>query len=122
MTSPLIKLIGKDLKKALPKAGATEAATLIRVTPGTRTAGSLSAGTNPTTTSVPCLGYIVTERREKVGDTRVEARDRIVALLGESLGGERPRTRDRITIDGATMPVVDTEGSPALWICLCRGA
>lgn len=120
MSSPLIKLVGKALNQALPSAGVTEAATLIRVTSGARTAGNLAGGTNPSSAPVPCLGFVSNEKRQKVGATSVESRDRIVCLLGETLGGQVPTSKDRITIDGATQPIIDLEGSAALWICLCR--
>lgn len=121
MSTGLDKIVGNALKAALPAAKVTEAATLIKVAAGVRTGGAISAGTNPTSTSYPCQGRVVTTKREKIGGTLVEKQDRIVLLLGETLSGQRPTSKDRITIDGATQPIVDVEGSPAAWVCLCRG-
>lgn len=119
MTSPLVKQIAGILGTALPAAGVTESATLIRSVAGTRTPGALSSGTNPTTTSYACKGFVSTERKDKIGETLVESTDRVVCILGASLP-VRPSANDRVTIDGKTQPVIDLEGSDAVWTLLLR--
>jgi hypothetical protein len=119
MTSPLVKKIASALNSALPSAGVTESATLIRSIAGTRTPSSLVDGTNATTTSYACKGFVSTERHAKIGETLVETTDRVVCLVGASLP-VTPLAKDKITIDGATQRIVDLEGSPAMWTCLCR--
>ena len=118
MTTPLVKQIAAIVKRELPKAGATEAATLHRVTAGTRTAGSLIDGTNPTETALACKGFVSTTKRERIGGTLVESGDRIVVLIG--LGDIEPRVKDAITIDSTRQRIVSIEGNAAAWTCLCR--
>lgn len=119
MTSPLVTKIAGILNSALPAAGITEAATLTRSVPAARTPGSLADGANPTTTSYACKAFVSSERHERVGETLVESTDRIVCIVGASLP-VTPKNGDRVTLDGKTQPIVDFEGSPAMWTCLCR--
>ncbi|RPH64982.1 MAG: hypothetical protein EHM89_00135 [Acidobacteria bacterium] len=117
-----LALIKQAVGSALSSAGMTKAATLIRVTPGTRTVGQPSAGTNPTTTSVTCQGLVKSTTKEKIGGTLVEKTDRVVMLFGSSLGDVAPATKDRITIEGLTQNVVGVDRDPAgaVFECLCR--
>lgn len=119
MTTKHITKIAGILKTAFPSAGLTESATLIRSVPGARTAGALASGTNPTTTSYPCKGFVDHEKHERVGDTLVESTDRIVCILGASLP-VKPSANDKVNIDGKTQPVIDFEGTPAMWTLLLR--
>lgn len=120
MTTSLVKLVAKAVNKGLTQARAVESATLTRLTPGTRTPGSLASGTNPTTTSYACKGFVSNERHDKIGDTLVESTDRVVCIVGDSLS-VTPSANDRVAIDSKTQPVVDFEGTPALWTLLLRG-
>lgn len=119
MTSPLVTKIAAILNQALPAAGITEAVTFVKVTPGTRTSGAVSSGTNPTTTSYSCKGFVSTEKHEKIGGTLVEKTDKVVSILGASLAAT-PTSNDKVTIGGVTLRVIDLQGSPALWTLLCR--
>ena len=118
MTTPLVKQIASIVKRELPKAGATESATLHRVTAGTRTAGSLIDGTHPTESDLPCKDFVSTTKRERIGGTLVGTGDRIVVLIG--LGTVEPRAKDAITIDSTRQRIVSIEGNAAAWTCLCR--
>ena len=118
MTTPLVKKIAAIVKRELPKAGATEAATLHRVTPGTRTAGSLIDGTNATESDTACKGFVSTTKRDRIGGTLVESGDRVVVLIG--LGTVEPRVKDGITINSTRQRIVSIEGHAAAWTCLCR--
>lgn len=118
MTTRLVKQIAGIVARELPKAGATEAATLHRVSPGARTAGNLSGGTNPTETTVACKGLVATTNRDRIGGTEVESTDRVVVLVG--LGAVEPALRDGVTIAGKRDRIVGIEGSAAAWTLLCR--
>lgn len=118
MTSPLVKMIGSALNQALPRAGATEVATFLRMTPGAY-GSTVSAGTSPTPTPYPCNALVSNEKHEKIGDTLVEKTDSIVCILGASLA-VTPTTPSKVTIGGVAMRVIDFEGSPAAWKLLCR--
>lgn len=120
MTSPLIKKIGGILASALPAAGITEAATLIRSTAGARTPGSVIDGPALTTTSYTCKGFVSTEKLDSIDGTLVEKDDRVVCLLGKTLA-VTPRSSDRITIDGKTQNVEAVQGTAAIWTLLLRG-
>ena len=118
MTTPLVKQIAKAVKSALVGAKAVESATLLRTTPGSRTVGNLGGGTNPTTTSYPCKGFVSDEQHKKIGGTLVDTTHAIICVLG--LGELVPTSNDRVTIDSKTYAIVDLQGSPALWTLLCR--
>lgn len=120
MTTPLVKLISKAVNKGLTQAKAAESATLVKVTAGTRTAGSLASGTNASETSYPCKGFDDNEKHERIGETLVDSTHRVICLVGDSLGGQIPASTDKVTIAGVTLPIVDVEGSPAMWTCLCQ--
>lgn len=116
--SKIARLVGKELKKA----GMTLPATLVVVTPGTRTAGSLTAGTNPTETSVTCRGLVITWKRALLGATLVQTGDRVVMLFGAFLGASVPKVGDKITIEGVTSRILDIDRDPAsaAYSCLTR--
>jgi hypothetical protein len=118
MTTRLVKQIARAVKQGLVGAGAVEAATLVRYTPGARADGNLAGGTNPTSTNYACNGFVSNEVHRKIGGTLVDQTHLVVCLVG--LGDTVPTTNDRVTIGGRTYPVVDAEGSPALWKVLCR--
>jgi len=120
MASPTLRMISKAVAKGLSQAKLLESATLIVVTPGTRTPGAVSAGTQPTETAVSCQGMVETERVDRVGETEVTKQDRVVKLVGYSLGNVVPKPNDRVTIAGVTSRVVDLDGSIVMWTLLAR--
>lgn len=80
-------------------------ATLVKTTPGTRTAGDPTSGTNPTSASYPCRGMVSDYRvSTKPGDGQVAVFDKSIMLLGDTISGGAivPTVNDRITIEGAT--------------------
>lgn len=120
------RIIARELPKALKQPGIVEstAATLIKVTPGTRTVGNPAGGTNPTTTSYAAKGFVSSKLTRRVGGTLVEANDRVVVLFGASIAsGQVPTTKDKITIEGKTQAIIDLDRDPAsaTYTCLCRG-
>lgn len=123
MPKPLAGGIAKLVLKGMKQAKMTMAATLTKVTTGTRTPGSVTAGTNPTEASFSALGFLPNVRKSKIGETLVEQGDRIVALFGKSIaGGQVPDTEDKVTIDGVTTRVVDAEvdAAKAVYTLLTR--
>ncbi|HSN29508.1 MAG TPA: hypothetical protein VLT45_24640 [Kofleriaceae bacterium] len=108
--------------RKLEASGAVKPATLVRLTPGTRTPGALSAGTNPTSTSYPCRGFATRTTRTTINGTLVEASDRVIALLAASLQGQVPRDGDQVTIESVTTRIVAVERDPfaAVYTCLTR--
>lgn len=114
-------VIAKAVRSGLKQAGMYKSATLIKSTAGSRTVGAETSGTNPTTTSYACEGFVTT-KLTKVAGTLVEQSDRVVVLLGDSLS-VTPATRDRITIESKTQNIVaiDRDPASATYVCLCRG-
>lgn len=86
-------------------------ATLIKSTPGTRTPGAISGGTNPTTTSYPCSGFVAEYSAYEIANSLAAVGDRRVVLLGATIAGGAvvPIPGDRITIGGETLTIV-TDG------------
>lgn len=82
-------------------------ATLIIVTPGTRTPNAQSAGTNPTEASYACKGWVKSFESSQIDGTLVKTDDRMIALIGGSIEGDKvPEPGHKITIEGATYRIV----------------
>lgn len=78
-------------------------ATLTRVTPGTRTSGQSTSGTNPTSDDYPCKGYVRSYSNSEVDGDRIRASDRIIGIYGDTLRDDAgdllvPLEGDRVTI------------------------
>lgn len=100
------------------------AATLIRVTPGTRTAGASTSGTNPSTASWSCRGFIDKQGKRRVAGGLEKSRIVWVVLIGDSIDGGStiPETDDRITIEGRSFQIsgpVDRDPAAAIYSCPC---
>jgi hypothetical protein len=84
-------------------------ATLAKSTPGTRTPGNLTGGTQPTEVSYPCKGFIDVTKDRFMGGTIVRAGSRIVVLIGDTIDGgtatSAPTPGDRITIEGTVWQI-----------------
>lgn len=103
------------------------AATLISVTAGTRTAGQLTGGTNPTTTSYTCRGFIDTQAVRFLDGTLVRDGTKVIVLIGDTInsGNTAPKPGDQITIEGATYVIaedgrVDRDPAAATYTCEVR--
>jgi len=100
-------------------------ATLTRVTPGIRTPGALTGGTNPTTASYPCRGFTDDYQAAEIDGELVHVGDRKVLLLGKTIGGGAvvPQPNDRVTIEGATFTLIRVTRDPAAatFVCQARG-
>ena len=101
--------------QSIQSAGGLKTGTLIRATPGTRTAGNLTGGNNPTSTSYTVRGFVEnkTERR-RAGDLATVGGEQI-SILGNSLPGDvEPRANDQVIFEGLTYTVTAiTERDPA---------
>lgn len=92
------KLLAKNLAKYGKPIG-VKPCTLIKVTPGTRTGGSLSGGTNPTPASYAASGMIESYSQYQIANSLVTVGDRKISILGGSLPmGIVPAPDDQIAI------------------------
>lgn len=120
--------IPKTIASAFAKYGkplGTQACTLTKSTPGTRTPGAISAGTNPTTQQFRALGMVSSYSAYFIAQGLVKQGDRKVTLFGASIqGGAVPEPGDRITIGGETLTIyadgVQADGVKAAYQCRCR--
>lgn len=105
----LAQKLGKHLKPA----------TLIKVTPGTRTPGAVSGGTNPTEASHRARGMVETVTIAPVPGSTVRRTQIQVSLLGKTIaGGVEPSVGDKVTIEGATYRLTEIVGRDpdgAMW-------
>ena len=97
-------------------------ATLTKVVRGSRTAGQLTGGTNPTTTTYACKGFVDTIDHTRMGETLVEDTDVMVTLIGDSIAsGAVPRAGDRVTILATEYNIIQVTTDPALAVYNCVG-
>ncbi len=91
------------------------AATLIKVTPGTRTAGQLTGGTNPTETSYSCRGFIDSKAKRNAKGSLTEDGTEKVVLIGDTISGGTvaPAVNDKVTIEGSTYYIEHVDRDPA---------
>jgi hypothetical protein len=118
--------LAKELAKAFAKNGkpiGVRACSLIQSAPGTRTPGSESAGTNPTTTSHAATGFLEESTSTALLDgQQVRTTRTKISLFGASIaGGAVPVKGSKIVFDGVTYRVttVDGDGVGALYECAC---
>jgi hypothetical protein len=118
------------VSSALVGAGMAKDAVLTRVTAGQRTPGAVTAGNNPTTTSLPVRALPADTAQFRHADTLIAGVDRAIKIFGASLpAGVVPVPGDRITMDGATSTIVGDDGGKravtvdpvgAMYTCQCR--
>lgn len=119
------QLFGLDIAQivadSIASAGDVQDVTLIKVTPGTRTPGRLTGGTNPSETTHTARGFRDSLTTLRPG-TLVENASAVVYILGATIaGGQVPEPNDRITIGGLTFTIVEggvsTDPADALYLC-----
>jgi hypothetical protein len=100
-----------------------EAATLTKVTPGTRTPGSLGAGTNPTRVAHECEGIVKAFNAALIDGTIIKRDDRRISLFCSTLpDGVEPKSNDEVTIDGVAYIVLAVlERDPARFMFTVHG-
>lgn len=94
--------IAKIVNAEIQKAGGVLDGTLTKTTPGTRTPGDLTGGTNPTTTTHSFKGFMETteERREGMLEATILTK---VSILGDSLSPSTvPEVNDEVEIEGSS--------------------
>ena len=109
-------LFGVDIAKAVNDGlgKGLLAATLTVVTPGTRTSGGLTSGTQPTTVDHTARGFLDDYEDRHIDGTVIQRGDRICVLLGASIsGGAIPSAGDRVTIESETFNIVNVKRDPA---------
>lgn len=118
----LIDMVDATAQSLLGGELIVSAATLIKVSPGTRGA-TVSAGTNPTTVSHACEGIVQAFDAGLIDGTLVRREDRRISLLIETLPvGVEPKPNDKVTISGATYILLDgIERDPASFMFTCHG-
>ncbi len=101
-------------------AGGVLDATLIVVTPGTRTGGNLTGGTNPTEVSKTAKGFKDTLKILRPEEVVENATD-VILLLGDSIEDLAvPKTADKITIESETKTILKVIRDPAAATYLCQ--
>jgi hypothetical protein len=128
------KLVAKNLKK-YGKAVGVKSCTLIKVTPGIRTPGNLSGGTNAVETSYTASGFIenysdFVVAQSAAAGSLIVATDRKIDILGSTLPAEIvPAKDDKISIADASgvvgtyrivAPVTNPDGLGAVYVCQGR--
>lgn len=122
--SSTLKLIKKAVGKGMKSARMTKPATLIKFAPGAREAGNVAGGVNPTMANYAARGLVATDEYSNIDGTVVQNEDRVVVLFGALIqGGAVPANGDKITIEGATQPIIaiGRDAAQAAYKCLCRG-
>lgn len=124
------KLIAANFAKYGKDVG-VQSCTLAKSTPGSRTPGAISGGTNPTVATFTATGMIVSLTRLRMSGGLIAEVDTAILLFGASIsGGAVPAPGDRITIGGATYTIVGDSGGnqavatdpiAATHICQCKG-
>ena len=95
------------VNSSIAQAGGILDATLIKVTVGARTSGSITSGRAETRTTHAAKGIVSRFTQAELADTNINADDRAIVLLGASIaGGQVPQRGDEITIDGTTTKIV----------------
>lgn len=102
-------------------------ATLIKFTPGTRTPGQLTGGTNPTNASFPCRGFIDKQMNRDRDGTLISDGTVKIVLIGDTIdsgnAASAPTTNDRVTIEGKTYTIsgpVDRDPAAATYTFMAK--
>ena len=100
-------------------------ASLRVISPGSRTPGSLAAGTNPTTASKTAKGFVKDYSEFQMASTLVQRGDRNVVLLADSIAdAAEPKTGDEVLIEGDIYNIINVaprDPASATFECQARG-
>lgn len=112
------RLFGLDIagivNSEIAGAGGVRPAVLTKPVPGTRTPGSLSGGTNPTTTTHAARGFEDSLSRLRPETIVTEAAGLVVLLGASIVGGVEPEAGDSVSLDGGdNQRIVRVESDPA---------
>ena len=105
------KLFGLDIaaivNREIAAAGGVLDGKLTKVTSGSRTSGSLTAGTNPAETTHSFKGFMGNIAESRFAGQLQTTGGEILSILGASLpAGVEPEVNDRATLDGAKYELV----------------
>ena len=123
-------LFGLDIARlvanSIASAGGVRFGTLTQFTPGTRTPGSPTAGTNPTSTTHTFEGFIETEEDDSYESRRTGTLTSIsrrkLSILGATISpATTPSQNDEVSLDGEQYRIVEVmEVDPAQALFVCR--
>lgn len=118
-------LFGLDIagliNDSITAAGGVLDATLTKSTAGTRTPGSLTAGTNPTDAVTSGKGFMDSLGRLEPGEVVQDATN-LVTLIGKSFsnGAAVPEEGDLVAIEGGTYTILRVKRDPAAAVYECQ--
>lgn len=117
--------IAQEVLDAIDGAGGVLDGTLYKVTPGTRTAGALAGGTNPTRSRpYRFKGFYDDQQLLKLDASLVKREHRAVLILGASLpSGITPAPNDEVLLEGDTTVVdriIERDPAAATWVLMVR--
>lgn len=113
--------IAQIVSSSIASAGGVLDATLTKTSPGTRSPGNLTGGTNPTTIAYSCKGF-----KEDMSKLRpeilVEEAVGVVSLLGKTIsnGAVAPEADDLVTIEGQVHTILKVTRDPAAALYQCQ--
>lgn len=120
MGNPLFGVNISGLIKEYVGTGVLDAS-LIKFTSATRTVGQLTGGTNPTSTTYACKGFIDTQAKTDITGTLVADDGVTIVLIGDTINGGATDvdSGDQIAIEGRTyiVGVVDRDPAAATYTC-----
>lgn len=114
------KLVAKYLGKQ--KDLGITAATLTLKTPGSRTVGAETSGTNPTSVSYPCKAFVDVVNKLMDGTLVAEGRSVLSVLGGTLPAGVKPKPTATIVHKGITYKVTRVATDPAGAVHQCEVA
>jgi hypothetical protein len=116
--------LASDVAASLGQAdrlGVTDA-TLTQYTPGSRTPGTLSGGTNPTSTTHTCRGFERSFDAHQIDGSIVTANDRMINLFADTISAAtEPKPNDQVEIGGYTYRIISVQRDPASVMYRCHG-
>lgn len=100
--------IAKIVDDSIVSAGGTNTGILRKATSGTRTPGSLTGGTNPTTVDHSFRGFLDNRTEQRIAGSIVSAGGEVVSIFGNSLpSGVEPENDDVVIIEGTVFTIVE---------------
>lgn len=111
------KHVGRETKRV------TKRITLIKKTPGVRTAGKRTSGTNPGEVPYEKIRAIVTRYHERFVDgTNIRAKDRRILIIAATLPKDvEPDIGDHVIYRGHNFELLTADLDPADAAYLCQG-
>ena len=117
-------LFGIDISGLIHKniSPGVNSAVLTKVTKGTRTAGQVTGGTQPTSANYACKGFVDVLDKNRLEGSLVEDTDVLVAIIGDSIASNKvPVAGDRVTILSVEYNIIQVTTDPAKAVYNCIG-